>query len=1819
MSYQWNVEVFAEIYNALKFQPNVDISTINFDPISNDLLQVLKTSQPKNSRIKLDSTIKFQNGDEVLLNEAFIELSGILSIELDLGEVDTAELLFFSEDVSFKKGTSLKDSAKLSYFTRFEYILNILGYLITNHELTHDPITIFNNSIESFDKINKLINILNDLIDKQKVTGDIDNLEFINGINYARIQLFKCHELLGLVLYGLSDQYFEKIGTVQNYEKVIKIVKTLSNDDILIIHFLPFVLNFYEKSKNSKVIEELYTSITKSIPKDSKSETFDLSKSQLHGFEIVVNFIFLTEFIPWCKKNKDSSSKKYDFQNDIIKYMEQFIGIGVMEILLNYCAETSTPKTQQIFELSETYDFRSLLQKTIPKLIPSKFIYPGTEELKHLEKQRYGISNIPKLIDVSFLSLNPELNNSLISPYFQNFFSTFISNAAIILTSLRDSEEDFALSFGDKNEEINEENNDSEESLKNNNEPISEFDEIAQRADLERFYLAFAYTFNDRPESCSNFWSDESINNEVLGFLSWALNNNTSPLIVACFCVLLASLTSGGSTFATNIWDFLISSSHNLKKNDFSKITIDSIYESLKYYIDSLISNFEIDLNDQLSVHQKKHELVFANKSLDIEDNGQDKIIIELAEDSIVSISGFIHLISSLMKNLSDSTRAKEIKNIAYQRFIPLIKNFFEFDNLITGGNILQVDLNSNNSSTSTHYVNLPQIHVSDDSRSLLINLMFRLLGNFVDEDSYIRYEIWRLIDSWMYHGLHINSIQQNDLFGKPSDKRKYIRKKPLGTIEVFSNNLTHYSEVFNFIDLIKSLLEPLGSGSAFDKYTLSFPCDLGFGYRPNNQLGIGAYIEFILVDVFSKSQYLTNEDDRIALQNLILEFCIDSLTEINWKFLSEISLKVIRNFNNFENIFDSLIPGCSIDYENFVKLHHSLAIITYFFDNKANNSLFEIINYGVDTINSSHKKANLVFKALNTFDLLLDIQGTYKTTLLPILKSKNIAQQPIHRNSISGINTSMNLILAQPTTIFDNIYQSKLLRSQGVNSFFDVFLFRISSIVHIALFVSCDNEISKFSLKILSKITNSNHFKSTKTKADPLINNDRILTTFLNIDESEKIKFAFIDKFEEVEDNFDIKYQILKLISSTLGKNISVGHFLLGYEIKANTLYLNNDDHNTLLKVLLNTLDISLNLITELDYGNGNRHVIDVGPAKLSSLILEVIIKICTNPVSSYITMTAIRNHNNLIENLINFQPRLDLLTIWCGHEFNGDLSINSENHFITSLPSIEAFISFINQRELALKLIALEYYSTSSITRKQYFTKLLIDNKNQIPHQSSKILDFLDVLNFNFKNFEIEKYDYLNQSFNMNLILQLVSNDPIDYSILKDIFKILCQSSNLITTESKQHFTDEIMIEGNKIHEFVTKYLVLNKTRKVQLQFLISWCQLIEILVVEDDSISNEFIVEILNSILPKISSYLDSDITFSEELVSLCGTLFDIYCEHVSNKEDIELIFDQLLPLFQTCVSAVINSSSTPTLRSEIYLILNKLIFKNESLSYRIFKLVKSSNKKLFPVLANDALYSEDLSRINSVFLLDSLIKVGNNLKTDYILDNMIKTNLISQLIRSIRRTDEILKIASINVPQPEYSLNNIFIELTSFKANLYLLNKIAQSQIGSLNLIQNEIFQIFKNLNLLKIDPDLGLTLYLNEIENFKKFNIILYLNTPLSLVDLINQKNNTKDNNNTFKNQNSISFNELIIPIFELIVTILLSMGQNYKPSINQSKEFMKKIEPLVDSVLKREYLLSCDNEIKNDLSKEKSGNNANEIVLLSKLVDLFTIIHSLTE
>lgn len=1801
----WNTDVFEQCYTSIKFENEVNLELL--PNLKQDFLNILLIpGKNETSRKLLDDESKthvLSNGEEVKFNRQFIEIAALVSSDYQLDELAAADVVYQSQNLSFQKGLNLRESARQVILERYQYILNCVGFMISNKKLhllvESDYNAFFDTIISSFDKIYELLNITNDLIDKQKVTANINSISFIDTITFTKSELFKIHELLSQLLYSLIDNYAEKYQPLTIYRKLIDhINKSFTEEDSLILQYLPTLFKLITDSTNDKTVADFYDHITLKINNDyqqaSSEDELDTSKSSLRGYELVVYLFFFTKFIGWCKEQASRTSK-YDFKSDVLIYIEKLINYGVMERILSYTSESTNMKTRDTLEWRNLYDFRSLLQRVCPRLHPVKFEYPSAQELISTANSRPGFENVCRLGDASSLTMSTEFNELLLIPFFHVFFTDFITNAAIVLTSLRDNEEDFLLSSinkkqieFDKDEKKMEANNQYPDTL--------DLDEIATKSELERFYLAFTYTYNHRPDLCNSFWSDESLN-DTTGFITWGLSNNSSPLITATFCLVLGSLSSAGNGASTKMWDFLINNNNaTLKKNDFSIISIDSIIDSLTYYIDSLNEYYENDVSEQLKAKQKRQELLFTKHSAkQDEDSARLQIMIQLSEDSILFISGFIQLISSIVRHLSSvDERPKHIKNIAYERFNGLIRRYLKFDNIIKGNKLQKKNSDS------------PTVNVSDENNTVLLNLIFGLMGDFVlnDDDLELRYNIWRILDRWVYHSLNEETENDNTnktLQSQPKDKINTNQK--VGITQGFEINLTHYTEVVNFSLLLQNLLTPLqNNNEAFSKYHLLYPADLGLGYRNNNNIGIWPYMEYLFTEIFANTNNINNTSDRQILQSVLVNILHNSLTEIDWKFLTNIAPKAVKDLRNIDDIFDSLIPGIELNVQLFTKLHHSIALINYMFHEKVYNTLFSIINMGLDYL-LSERLEELLNKSLLTFDHLLELQETYLNRLLPILKSQesnNTKEQP-------GLNTSMSLMLKAPRTIFDNIYIPRDVGTFGVYSFYELLLFNLSTVVYFSLYVGSPNaDIANSSIEITSKINNSNSFVAGNEykSNDTLLKKNRLLSTLISIDESTKVKYAFIDQFESQSDNLSIKYKILEFILHDLNKASgaipTTAHFLLGYVIRGGQIALGDQLQNSLLKSILEVLDVSLNLLSEIDFSNRNAQSIDLAPAKLSALILEIIVTLSRNPISANTTLDYLRTHDNLFEKLIAKQPKIDSETIWYSQKFNGDLNDGVNNLFIQDESSFETVVSFIKYRNLVLQYLSLEFHHIESKSKKEYYNSLLLDNKLFLDG-SPRILGFLDILNYTFKNFEPRKVETYEQRYNMPLIMeQITKSDEIDLSVLNEIYKVVCQSSNLITADAKASFSENVIIEANNFRDFSVKCTMSASLRKTQLECLHSWCQLIEVSITNNTTNSEDFILEVLQIILPKINDYLESDITFTEELISLSVLLFDMYDQEFlhDNNEEFVIGMQRLFPLLKTCINGIMNSNSTPNLRSDLYVLATKFltkIFSNDKLVRETTNIIKSIDKKFIGIIGNDAIYSEGSSRITSILLLETLIHLSSLTKVDFVLEILIQNNSLLLLVMSIKRTDEMLQISGKG--QSGVSLDTLLYELTAFKSTLYFLIRVAQSKVGALTLIQNELFAILKESKILKIDPDLGLDLRIEDVHKLKEIKISLIIDTPLTLFDVATDG----------KDERHISYLEFLIPIFQLISTILLSMGPSYKPSLFQAKDLFKTFTTLIVGIMKRDLLLE-NNEIKTE-DEDTSG--------IKELVKLFTLLDAL--
>lgn len=1871
----WSTEPFAECYNAIRFEnsaPMLLIATIKADLLS--VLVVPPRSDDSRAKVaKTTAPVALPSGEEVSINTAFAEEAVLLAAELDLDELCTAELLYNASLLRHSQGLGFADSGRLAFFSRLEYILNILGHLVSTRRLdaiTSDPSALLATLLASFSKIYRIIDVSNGLVDKQKASADINSLQFANSVSFVKNKLLDIHELLGQLLFSLVDTQAAHLATTKNYTLVVAhVTKELTDDDVLLLHYLPTLLRMLTSDFSDSEAARFHLHIIQVLEADYKkvsadADLVDLSKSSIKGFEVVLNLVFLTTFTSWCKRH-DLRTAKYDFKDDILKYVDWLIDYGVMEKLLCLTADSCATKTQETLDWSNLYDFRSLLQRTFPRLSPVKFTYPGAQELINSAKSRPGLENVFKLLNTAHFRISENFCDSLVAPFFHTFFSDFINNAAIILTLLRDSEEDFLLSSMNKKqlEVSGASSDDKTKSLEdafdigNKNKGSEKYaindpsaglnlnlDEISARSDLERFYLAFVYTYSNRPELSRAFWEMDD-DNDIIGFFAWGLSNNTSPLITATFCLLLASLTSGGDEISSRIWEVLVRNNNSsLKKNDYSKISIDSIVDSLNYYIDLLTENFEQDLNIQLKQQQKRKDYIFSSsfqRGADSDNVANEKIVIELAEDSLIFIAGFIQLISSIVKNLSSKNiRSTEIKNIAFTRFSPIIRGFLRFDNLVTGSAEVSINPVGNDGANSGSQMSSSTIQIDAENRTNLVNLLLTFLGDFVanDEDLNLRFKVWDILDRWIYQGL--NEPEDNGTVNnRPSllggynvtddnDTATDYQGRRLQAKQGFQVNLTLLSEVTNFANLLRKLLRPLNSGNeAFNQYKLLYPADLGITYRLNDQVGVWPYIEYLLLEVFGKSNDLKDEDIKYNLLSIILEIISSALNEVDWVFLNDVAPNVLNDLSSLDGVIDT--AKSPLTYQLFVKLHHSLAVMNYLFDEKANKTLFGLINLGVDVVNESERASFLVQSALTIMKHVLHLQDTYLQRLLPMLRNAEIAAN--NTNKPMGFGTSLSVALSTPITVFDQIYYPKNIGTNGIANFYEIILFNLASVAHIALYAGSSNvQIADLAIKILRQVSTSSFFvsKANYHSSDLLLSKNRLLTAFESIDESVKIQYAFIQQLEAISGDLSVKYNILNLLIENLLsiKEPSISHFLLGYNIRGGNLMFADDDLNSLLKCLITLLNSSLEYISDVDFSNNSyNHIIGTGPAKLSSMILQVLVMLCRNPISSKVTLQHLRQYDNLFTKLVKSQPKVDAVTVWHESMFNGDLQDDKDNQFIIDELNTQALFAFIKHRNLMLQYLSLEFHDIKSQSKKESYVDLLL-NGNEFLSGSPKILNFLDILNYTFANFEGYKYEKFVSKYNLPLILQQLKEQKDDKNVglkneldfLSKVIKLVCQNAarDLVTRESKISFSQEIMDEANKMQEFLSKYLLFHELKASQHSCLHSWVQVIQVLLTDGGMAKSDFILELLQVVLLKINDYFESDISFAEELISLCVLLFDVY-EQENLAEGVlrakkTLYIQRLIPLFKTCVTGVLSSNSTPNLRSDLYVLLNKFlqkVFNDEELLTQVVDIFRSFDAKFIDIICNDSIYSEGSPRVTSILFLESLVHLSSASKSSFILDAIIKNNSLLLLVRSIKRTDEMISYGGgAGETELGVRLETLLYELTAFKASLYLLIRVAQTRVGASQLIQNEIFPIIKQLNFLAIDPDIGLNLRIDSngagTENKEAPNVTvnLSLDTPLSLAG-----------RRDVDSGNSISYFEFFVPIFQLVSAVLLSMGPSYKPSILQIKDLLTHFNKLIVGVVKRDMLIDNKQLTSEVYSDEKSIS----AVGLKELVKLFTLLDSL--
>lgn len=1003
-----------------------------------------------------------------------------------------------------------------------------------------------------------------------------------------------------------------------------------------------------------------------------------------------------------------------------------------------------------------------------------------------------------------------------------------------------------------------------------------------------------------------------------------------------------------------------------------------------------------------------------------------------------------------------------------------------------------------------------------------LVGACLKTLGHLVPDSFKSKSKFWVSLDAMIFKGASLSNTNESYR-------------------NAFTSVLTNYTEVLGFLQLLERLFKSSSDNMDRNKIifgTLEYPTKLGQGYR---KIGIWPYIDYLLNDILSHSSQIDDKLSRFAVQLPTLRIIVNAIGSFDYDVILN-SIPAGADLNK--------LVVCE-DFFTYVQESSATAVFNYIFTESVYGSIFKIVSVGIDCLSidleGGKQQRELMNLAIEVIDKVLQHEETFIEELAPIIKKNQK----------------------------DSYFLPKDFGLHGLRSFFDAIFFNLPVIAHLGLYVGLDDfSIAFNSLNILSKLS----VKYSKKGGYSSMGN-KFLTVLDSVDESARIKDSFITQIDspiDSEDNLTLKLHIMDFINSNLSysdKTVTESHLLLGFQV-TNVLSSGPDlatfisSDVSLLNSLIQLAQAALSTVDPAD--------ISYTSMRLASMAFEIILKLCRNPLTSNLTFDYLSTHN-FFEAIMELDPKANKFTLWNSKTFPNNSAADTME-FIQS-ESIGAFFCFLNYRNLLIQYLSLFIHRISFMaTESQVLTHVNYLISSTL--YSARIFSFLDTLNFGNILSEKDQTENLSIFSDLKLDLEKViissscGDNIFDFSSVESLMKLYSRvktpdSESVIVTQERKDkikkYHDEAEKEIITTKKCITNYLCRNKTNELQLSILHSWVQLAQIIVTDGklNSVSrSNFILEIYSAIVPKINDYVEYDVGYSEELVSLAVFLYDIYQKDRFSIDKHKTLDSRLYNLFKVCIHGITSPLSSVSLRSDFYTLANQYlvrILKDEAVAKEVVQNLRINSGKFVEVICNDAIYGEGTSKITGILLLDSLVQIANNNKENFILETLTKSAYLLLIIRSLKNADVLLHSSSDRI-----SMEDLLYELTAFKATTFFLVHLAQTRVGAQSLIQNKLLQILSECTFLKVDPDLGLNVLLNNsaVSDSEAIALNITLDEPVSFGS----------------EHSSLSLFELIIPVFQLMTAVLISVGRDNTQIIYQVKNLLIAFRKLLIGVFKRDAL-----------------------------------------
>ncbi|TAQ88371.1 hypothetical protein B7494_g3314 [Chlorociboria aeruginascens] len=474
-----------------------------------------KNPRNEQSRQKLASGKIEALGQEYEINTEFQQNVLQLADEVDLDELEAAQICLESQDYAAASGRSILDSSVIRFHQRRKYLLHSLRLIlqlagdVDQEEGIRDafaevvttitrppslrPSTNSNVFVsQCLQNMKDVKNSLQNLAEKSNsasVLGHGQELDVSKMIEYQRVSLVNEHESLGVIVSHLVKANY---SVIEDFESMVNILRKADKYDNLLLHYFPalgaFISRFGAVDGGGSMEDAR-----------SLNDNFIIKADQGPWILGYVHAAFrawwLAEYSGWYGENYDGSIPNVDLNQESTQRSKQFteaLKDGAFDFILSLSADV---KPLEWYDPAR-HALRQWLQRKAPALLPDS---------------------------ISF----SDFFQGALMDQLETFIENFITNLPDVLRKLRiDEDEQRQLS-----------------------------QKLEHDLDLERFIVIISYAFDGRPKAAfEGIWNVPD--GALVGFMHWASRRASTPLVSA-FCEMLQAL-AGDETCATAAHEFLL-------------------------------------------------------------------------------------------------------------------------------------------------------------------------------------------------------------------------------------------------------------------------------------------------------------------------------------------------------------------------------------------------------------------------------------------------------------------------------------------------------------------------------------------------------------------------------------------------------------------------------------------------------------------------------------------------------------------------------------------------------------------------------------------------------------------------------------------------------------------------------------------------------------------------------------------------------------------------------------------------------------------------------------------------------------------------------------------------------------------------------------------------------------------------------------------------------------------------------------------------------------------------------------------------------------